>query len=89
MWELGPSIAAAAALLVPAAPGPVPSVPPPHPEVGCIVPLSTVLDDCPREDRGPLVLCVLPVTGLVPVPVEPDCPEPVPDQRGRIVPVAP
>ena len=91
MWELGAAAAAIAALLVPAAPGPdlPPPLPPPGPD-GCVVPLDTVLDPCaPEEEVRPPVLCVVPVTRFVPPTLQPDCPDPVPDPRGRFVPVTP
>ncbi len=92
MWELGAAAAAIAALLVPAAPGPdlPPPLPPPGPDQGCVVPLDTVLDPCaPEEEVRPPVLCVVPVTRFVPPTLQPDCPDPVPDPRGRFVPVTP
>jgi len=88
MWELGTAAAALAALLVPAAPGqaaPLRAQQAP----ACVVPVDGALDGCPRDDLRAPVLCIVPVAGFVPAPPEPACPEPVPDQRARIVPVSP
>lgn len=90
MWDFGTAAAAIAALLVPAAPGQAPPVRPPlEPAPGCIVQVGSALDGCPRDELRPLVLCVVPVTGVGRAPLEPTCPEPVPDARGRIVPITP
>ena len=90
MWEFGTAAAAIAALLVPAAPGQAPPpVPHSEPTPGCIVPVGSALDGCPRDELRPPVLCIVPVTGFVAAPVEPACPDPVPDARGRIVPITP
>lgn len=88
MWELGTAAATIAALLLPAVQD-RPPLPPPVTELGCVVPVGTVLEECPREENRPPVLCIVPVTRLVPPPIEPACPEPVPDPRGRIAPVSP
>ena len=89
MWELGTAVAAVAALLLPAPAHEIPPLPLPESGTGCVVPVRTVLDPCPPEQRRPPVLCIVPVTRVVPAPVEPACPQPVPDPRGRIVPLSP
>ena len=90
MWEFGTAAASIAALLVPAAPGQAPPLlPPSEPAPGCVVPVGSVLDHCPRGEVQPPVLCILPVTGFSPTPVEPACPDPVPDPRGHTFPITP
>ncbi|MGZ8738773.1 MAG: hypothetical protein ACXWW7_16535 [Nocardioides sp.] len=90
MWELGTVAAAIAALLVPAPPGQAPPLlPTPEPGPACVAPDGGTLGGCPRDERRATVLCIVPVTGFVTAPLEPTCPEPVPAQRGRVVPLTP
>jgi hypothetical protein len=89
VWVIGPASLAAAALLLPTTPAPAPVLPElPVPEEGCVVPVGRVLPPCPSPDRTPLISCVLPVSRFTPPRLEPDCPAPVPDPRGRTVPLS-